>query len=266
MPDPGQSRRENAILNLAINARDAMPKGSALTIETRHVTIDADAARRILQARPGDYVTLTVSDTGHGMSPEVLKHAMEPFFTTKDLGKGTGLGLATVYGVVRQSVGFVSTDSTVGKGTSVHLSFPKAEPGPIVNSARPATKEVPLGNGELILVVEDNDKVREATMSRLESLGYAVRAATIGPEATTLLESGEPIALVFSDIIMPGGMSGYEVAEWVRSMRPEIKVLLTSGYSDVPLAASQAVRAIKMLGKPYTREQLACALREALDG
>jgi CheY-like chemotaxis protein len=123
-----------------------------------------------------------------------------------------------------------------------------------------------LGDGELILVVEDNDKVREATMSRLESLGYAVLEARTGPEAIRLLQSGEPIALVFSDIIMPGGMTGYDVAEWVRSVKPELKVLLTSGYSDMPLAASEAVRAIKVLGKPYTRAQLACALREALDG
>jgi CheY-like chemotaxis protein len=123
-----------------------------------------------------------------------------------------------------------------------------------------------LGDGELILVVEDNDIVRQATMSRLESLGYAVLEARTGPEAITMLQSEEPIALVFSDIVMPGGMTGYDVAERVRSMRPELKVLLTSGYNDVPLAASEAVRAIKVLGKPYTREQLACALREALDG
>ena len=136
---------------------------------------------------------LTVSDTGHGMSPEVLKHAMEPLFTTKEPGKGTGLGLATVHSTVRQSGGFVAIDSTVGKGTSVHLYFPKAEPGPIVSRATPSTEEAPLGDGELILVVEDNDKVREATVSRLESLGYAVLEAKTGPEAITLLESGEPM-------------------------------------------------------------------------
>jgi signal transduction histidine kinase len=270
-PDPCQTLAnpgdvDTAILNLAINARDAMPHGGTLTIETRRVTFDADAGRRISEARPGDYVTLTVSDTGHGMSSEILKHAMEPFFTTKAAGKGTGLGLATVYGTVRQSGGFIIIDSTVGKGTSVHLNFPKAEPGPIVDNTRPATKQVPFGDGELILVVEDNDPVRKAVTSRLESLGYGVLGAKTGPEATTLLQSEEPIALVFSDIVMPGGMTGYDVAEWVRSMRPELKVVLTSGYSDVPLAASEAVRAIKVLGKPYTREQLACALREALDG
>jgi signal transduction histidine kinase/ActR/RegA family two-component response regulator len=270
-PDPCQALAnpgdvENAILNLAINARDAMPKGGMLTIETRLLALDSHAAGLIPNARPGDYVMLTVSDTGCGMSPEVLKHAMEPFFTTKELGKGTGLGLATVYGTARRSGGFVKIDSTVGEGTTVCLCFPKAEPGPIVSRARPSTKAAPLGNGELILAVEDNDKVREATVSRLESLGYAVLQAKTGPEAITLLESGEPVALVFSDIVMPGGMTGYEVAEWVRSTKPDLKVLLTTGYSDVPLAVSEAVRQINVLEKPYTREQLACTLRGALDG
>jgi CheY-like chemotaxis protein len=200
------------------------------------------------------------------MSAEVLKHAMEPLFTTKGLSKGTGLGLATVYGIVRQSGGFISIDSTEGEGTSVHLYFPKAEPGPIVSRAGPSPKEAPLGDGELILLVEDNDMVRESTVNRLETLGYAVLDARTGPEAITLLQSGEPIALVFCDILMPDGMTGYDVAEWVRAMKPDLKVLLTSGYSDMPLAVSEAARKVKVLGKPYTREQLACALREALVG
>jgi signal transduction histidine kinase len=268
-PDPCQTSAnpgdvDNAIINLAINARDAMPKGGVLTIETHLVSLDATAAGRIPNARPGEYVVLTVSDTGHGMSPEVLKHAMEPFFTTKELGKGTGLGLATVHSTVRQSGGFVAIDSTKGEGTTVHLYFPKAEPGPIVSRAR-SPKEVPLGDGELILLVEDNDKLREATVNRLESLGYAVLEAETGPEAITLLKSGEPIALVFSDIVMPGGMTGYDVAEWVQSMKPEIKVLQTTGYSEIPVAVSETARKVNVLGKPYTREQLACALREALD-
>ena len=200
------------------------------------------------------------------MSPEILKHAMEPFFTTKEPGKGTGLGLAAIYGTVRQSGGFVVIDSTLGKGTSVHLYFPKAEPGPMVSQVRPSTKAVPLGTGELILLVEDNEKVRETTVSRLQSLGYAVVEAKTGPEAIKLLESGVPVTLVFSDIVMPGGMTGYDVAEWVRSMKPDLKVLLTTGYSEMPIAASEAVQKIKVLGKPYTREQLACALREELHG
>jgi signal transduction histidine kinase len=257
---------DNAILNLAINARHAMVDGGKLTIETRHMTLDADVASRTANARPGDYVVITVSDTGHGMSPEVLKHAMEPLFTTKGPGKGTGLGLATVQDTVQQSGGFVVIDSTVGEGTSVHLYFPKADPGPIVDRAIPSTKKVPLGDGELVLVVEDNDNVREATVSRLESLGYAARQAKTGPEAITLLAAREPVSLVFSDVVLPGGMTGYDVAEWVLLMRPNLKMLLTSGYSDMPIATSEAVRKIKVLGKPYTREQLAHTLREAFDG
>jgi CheY-like chemotaxis protein len=134
-----------------------------------------------------------------------------------------------------------------------------------VSRAAPSPEEAPLGDGELILVVEDNDKVRDATVSRLESLGYAVLEAKTGPEAITLLKSGEPVALVLSDIVMPGGMTGYDVVEWVLSMKPGLKVLLTSGYSDMQHTVSEAVREIEVLGKPYTREQLACALREALD-
>jgi CheY-like chemotaxis protein len=190
---------------------------------------------------------------------------MEPFFTTKEPGKSTGLGLATVRGTVRQAGGFVTIESSVGEGTSVRLFFPEAEPELIVSRARPPIQEAPLGDGELILVVEDNDKVREATVSRLESLGYAVLEATKGSEAISSLESGEPIALVFSDIVMPSGMTGYDVAEWVRAKKPNLKVLLTSGYSNIPLTVSKAVRNIKVLEKPYSREQLACALREALN-
>jgi CheY-like chemotaxis protein len=270
-PDPCQTSAnpgdvDNAILNLAINARDAMPKGGVLTIETRHVTIDADAAARIANARPGEYVVLTISDTGHGMSPEILARAMEPFFTTKEPSKGTGLGLATVHSTVRQSGGFLAIDSTEDEGTTVHLYFPKAEPGPVVSTARPSPEAAPLGDGELILLVEDDDTVRQATVSRLQSLGYAALEAKTGPEAITLLESGEPIALVFSDILMPGGMTGYDVAEWVQSMKPQLEVLLTTGYSEIPLAMSEIGGGVKVLGKPYTREQLACALREALNG
>jgi len=214
-------------------------------------------------ARPGNFVRLTVCDTGQGMTAEILSRAMEPFFTTKE--HGTGLGLATVYGAAQQSRGFVAIRSAVGKGTTVQLYFPKAEAKSSVRAATSATRQAPLGHGERILVVEDNDKVREATVGRLQSLGYAVLQVRTGSEAAKLLESGEPIALVFSDIVMPGRMTGYDVAEWIRSKKPGVKVILSSGYSNVPLAASEAVRGIRVIDKPYTREQLAHALDEALN-
>jgi signal transduction histidine kinase/CheY-like chemotaxis protein len=257
---------DNAILNLAINARDAMPAGGVLTIGTRHVTIDPDAAARIPNARPGDFVQLSVSDTGQGMPPEILERAMEPFFTTKQPGEGTGLGLASVYGTVQQSGGFVAIESELGKGTTVNLHFPKVDTRPGEIAAAVSASEPPLGEGERILVVEDNDKVRKATVSRLETLGYAVVQARTGIEAIKLLESGEPVDLVFSDIVMPGSTTGYDVAEWIRAKRPDLKVVLTSGYSHMPLAASEAVRGIRVLGKPCTREQLVHALRQALHG
>ena len=261
MANPGDI--DNVILNLAINARDAMPKGGLLTIETRHVTLDLEAAARIPNARAGDFVKLTVSDTGHGMTPEVLARAMEPFFTTKDHGEGTGLGLASVYATIQQAGGFVAVDSVVGKGTTVQMYFPKVDAGSEF-PATVSTGQAPLGNGQRILLVEDNDKVREATVSRLESLGYAVLPTRTGSQAIELLESGEPVDLVFSDIVLPGKMTGYDVAEWVRSKKPNLKLVLTSGYSKMPLAMSAAVREIRLLAKPYTREQLAHALREAL--
>jgi CheY-like chemotaxis protein len=240
-----------------------MPNDGVVTIETRHVTLDRDAAARIANARPGDFIRLSISDTGQGMTLEVLKRAMEPFFTTKE--QGSGLGLATVYGAVQHSGGFVAIQSDLGKGTTVHLYFPKAEAGVIVSQSRfSAHQALPEGHGERILVVEDNDRVRDATEGRLESLGYAVLEAKTGAEAIKLLESGEQVALVFSDIALPGSMTGYDVAEWVRSNKPDLKLLLTTGYSNMPLAASAAVRTIRVLRKPYTREQLARALREAL--
>jgi CheY-like chemotaxis protein len=261
LADPGDI--DNAILNLAINARDSMPKGGVISVETRHITVDPSTTARIANARPGDFIRLTVSDTGHGMTPEVLKRALEPLFTTKE--QGTGLGLATVYGAVKQSGGFLEMHSAMGKGTTVHLYFPKAEAGPSVSKAILSAKQAaPLGEGERILVIEDNDKVREATVSRLESLGYNSLEARTGVEAVNLLDSGEQVALVFSCIVLPSSMTGYDVAEWVRLKKPVLKVLLTTGYCDVPLAASEAVRGIRVLNKPYTREQLARALREAL--
>jgi PAS domain S-box-containing protein len=261
--DPGEI--DGALLNLAINARDAMPDGGRLEIATRNVTLDTRASSLHPDARQGDYVRVSVIDGGIGMSPEVLKRAIDPFFTTKPPGKGAGLGLSSVYNFVHQSGGFVTLASEQGEGTTVNLYLPRASYDPVAEPVAGA-RDMPQGDGELILVVEDDDRVREITLKRLESLGYAVAEARSGPEAIKLLQSGEPIDVVFSDIVMPGKMTGYDVAQWVATMKPNIKVVLTTGYNEYDSKgdASAAGLKVPILDKPYTRERLAQTMHTAL--
>ena len=263
LADPGEI--DSAILNIAANARDAMPNGGRLRISTGNVTIDASAAARLHpDAGPGDYVQLIIADNGVGMSKDVLRRAIEPFFTTKEPGAGTGLGLASVASFARQTGGFAAVESASGCGCAVSLYLPRSVEAP------PAPKIVedrlPLGDGELVLVVEDNDQVREVTLKRIESLGYSVTEARTGAEAVQRLKSEEPIQIVLSDIVMPGGMTGYDVARWVASNKPEIQVILCSGYNEEdPRGDSQSsIRDIVVLGKPYSRAQLARALSDAV--
>jgi PAS domain S-box-containing protein len=260
--DPGEI--DNAVLNLALNARDAMPHGGALTIATDNVTLDGGAAARHPGAQPGDYVRLSVADTGTGMSPEVLRRAVEPFFTTKEVGKGTGLGLSSVYGFATQSGGFLTIDSEIGKGTTVRIHLPRA----LERYAAPAPDSVdrdPRGAGELVLVVEDNERVGEVARQHLQSLGYLVRSAGDGPAALRVLQSDEPFALVFSDVVMSGGMSGYDVVRWAQKQKPGLRFLLTSGYEASAIPADRAAfKSIRVLAKPYSRAQLARAIRAAL--
>jgi PAS domain S-box-containing protein len=256
---------DSTLVNLAINARDAMPDGGGLVITTHNVTLEAHASRLHPDARQGDYVRVSVIDTGTGMTPDVRKRAMDPFFTTKDPGKGTGLGLSSVYSFVKQSGGFVTLASERGKGTTVSLYVPRVLDDAVAKHGAGA-KDMPRGDGELILVVEDDDRVREITLKRLESLGYAVAEARSGPEAIQLLKSGEPIDLVFSDIAMPGKMIGYDVAQWVTTMKPNVKVVLTTGYNEIGSEgdALPAGDNIPVLDKPYTRERLAQTMRSVL--
>lgn len=259
---------DSAILNLAINARDAMPSGGELVIETRNVTLDARVSEIDPEARPGDYVRISISDTGTGMSKEILQRAMEPFFTTKEPGKGTGLGLSSVFGFAKQSGGFVTLSSRLGAGTTVSLYLPRtAEAEPVASDSASGRDTVPTGDGELILVVEDNDEVREVSLKRLEALGYAVLEARTGPEAIERLNVGEPIELVFTDVVMPGGMTGYDLARWVHANKPHVKVVLTSGYNagERKRDEREPLGNITTLGKPYTSAQLARSMRAALD-
>ena len=258
---------DSALLNLAANARDAMPKGGTLTIETRNVAFHREEPRPDPQARDVDYVLLAVTDTGAGMSDEVLRRAGEPFFTTKKDGKGTGLGLSSVASFARQSGGFIRIESDVGKGTSVGLYLPRANAQPASEDAPASGEPTPLGNGELILVVEDDANVREITLKRLEGLGYAVTDARSGPQAIELLRREGPVDLVFSDIVMPGGMTGYDVARWLSANQPAVKVVLATGYDSGHRVSEQQRDDLKLrvLNKPYSRSQLAQAIYETLN-
>ena len=254
---------DNALLNIVLNARDAMQGGGMLSIETRNVALDAAVARQH-NAQSGEYVRISVTDTGHGMSSEVRRRAVEPFFTTKELGRGTGLGLSSVYGFARQSGGFLTIESEVGKGTTVCIFLPRAVLETAAVSPSRMEDLVPMGDGEMILVVEDNDDVREVTLGRLESLGYAVLAARSSLEAVEILKGDAPVVLVFSDIMMPGGITGYDIARWAQTTRPDLKVLLTSGYNEAAGNETEEFDGLKVLRKPYNLARLGYAIREAL--
>jgi PAS domain S-box-containing protein len=262
--DPHQL--ENAILNLAVNARDAMPEGGLLTIQTANVEVDAAAAAAVADARPGAYVMVAVTDTGTGMPPEVLARAFDPFFTTKETGKGTGLGLSMVYGFVQQSRGHVRIESDEGRGTAVRLYLPRwagQARGPSEREAQPP--EVPGTSPEgTVLVVEDDPEVRRLSVQMLGDLGYRVIEATDPDVALGIVEREPGIRLLFTDVVMPD-IDGRRLAELARKLRPELRVLLTTGYTrDLISIEDGAVPGIALLPKPFTLAQLAAKLRETL--
>lgn len=257
---------QNALLNLTLNARDAMPGGGLLTIEVSRSRLDFDYAQMYPQVRAGDYVLVAVTDTGSGMTEEVKQRAFEPFFTTKSTGAGTGLGLSMVYGFVRQSGGHIQIYSEPGQGTSIRLFLPVVQ-GSITSSH--ADENMPLaldypGGDEVILAVEDDARVRRVAVARLESMGYKVYEASNGVEALDVLEKHTDIALVFTDIAMPG-MSGDQLAEQVRKRWPKIRILFTSGYAEPEVAGKQLAADESWLKKPYTARELAVQLRALLD-
>ncbi|QCL97431.1 hybrid sensor histidine kinase/response regulator [Agrobacterium tumefaciens] len=261
------SQLQNALLNLVINARDAMPKGGALTVEISRVKLDLDYAHMYPSIKPGNYVQISVTDTGTGMAPEVKEKAFEPFFSTKDAGAGTGLGLSMVYGFARQSGGNVQLYSEPGQGTSVRIFLPAAmgSAGPLEDDIKDVSTAIAPGRGEKILVVEDDARVRRVAVARLAALGYCVVEASNGVEALQHLENHSDIDVLFSDIVMPGGMAGDELADLVRTMRPDIRILFTSGYAEPAVAGRQLARKGSWLKKPYTARELAVRLRELLD-
>ncbi|MFN3743257.1 MAG: PAS domain S-box protein [Hyphomicrobiaceae bacterium] len=262
--DPGLV--ETAIVNLVINARDAMPVGGRIVIETRNATLDAAGAELIPGLSVGQYVVLSVTDNGFGMPPEVAERAFEPFFTTKGPGKGSGLGLASVYGFARQSGGHATLYSEVGKGTTVRIYLPRADAGDAVELVARRDEPLPLGRGELVLAVEDDANVRRLTVQRLKALGYEVEAVEDANAALKAIANGLRPAVVFTDYMMPGGISGLELAQRLRAAHPEIAVLLTTGYAGglIDAGETDALR-IKVLMKPYRQAKLAQTIREAID-
>ena len=265
LADPGQI--EQVLLNLAVNARDAMPGGGKLTIETRNVELDEGYAAAHPDARPGPHVLLAVSDTGHGMTLEVKVRIFEPFFTTKGVGKGTGLGLATVYGIVKQSGGHVGVYSEVGVGTTFKVYLPRAEPEGRTFKGQSRLLTPPRGT-ETVLVVEDEDAVRALTRHILQHAGYTVLEAADGDEARAAGGGRAPgrSHLVVSDVVMPGS-TGREVAERLAGRHPGIGVLFVSGYTDDAVVRHGVLHdKVNFLQKPFTPATLAWKVREVLDG
>jgi signal transduction histidine kinase len=259
------SQLESALLNLAVNARDAMPEGGRLTLETANAFIDENYAKQHDEVTAGQYVMIAVSDTGTGMPKDVAAKAFDPFFTTKEVGKGTGLGLSQVYGFVKQSGGHIKLYSEPGEGTTVKLYLPRltdnADPasGPV--AAAPDTR-----SGELILVVEDDEAVRENTVEMLRELGYTTLEAPDGLTALPLLDANPGVRLLFTDVGLPGGMNGRQLADEARRRRPELLVLFTTGYARNAIVHHGRLDAgVEMLPKPFTYTALATKIRDVID-
>ncbi|HEX6927875.1 MAG TPA: PAS domain S-box protein, partial [Gammaproteobacteria bacterium] len=259
-----RSQLESVLLNLAINAKDAMPRGGRLTMETANVQIDSDYAGHHADVVPGRYVMIAVSDTGEGILPEIIDRVFDPFFTTKEKGKGTGLGLSMAYGFVKQSRGHIKIYSEPGQGTTVKLYLPRAErAGDIVETQPPADSN--FTGSEKVLIVEDDELVRQHAQSQLAEFGYKVTTARNGPEAMEIIKEREDIDLLFTDVIMSGGMNGRDLAEMAKRLRPRLKVLYTSGYTENAIVHHGRLdQGVHLLQKPYRRADLARKVRAAL--
>jgi CheY-like chemotaxis protein len=257
---------ESALLNLIVNARDAVAqKTGKITVETKNVTFDAEHRPPLAEIAFGRYVAISVIDNGEGMAPEVLARVFEPFFTTKEVGRGTGLGLSQVYGFVKQSGGYVHIESERGVGTRVHLFLPRAsgatEAADALVRGEPVAQDA---RGATILVVEDEADVREIVAAELTNSGYRVLTANDGREALEIIASESDIDLLFSDVVMPHGMNGDELAREARRRRPTLKVLLTSGYPAAELRERQSLGEFQVLQKPYRAEDLLRSIGERL--
>jgi CheY-like chemotaxis protein len=259
---------EAAILNLAVNARDAMPEGGKLTIETANAYIDEAYASSHAEVAPGQYVGIYVSDTGKGMDEATIAKAFEPFFTTKPVGRGTGLGLSQVYGFVKQSGGHVKIYSEVGQGTTVRIYLPRYTAEGSREQEMAPEESAPNGDSEeTVLVVEDDDDVRTYSVDVLRELGYRVVEAHDGPSALRLLQRQHRVDLLFTDVVLPGGMTGAQVAEQARTLRPKLKVLFTTGYArNAIFHHGRLDKGVRLITKPFASGELAAKVRDVLDG
>ena len=256
---------ENALLNLCINARDAMPDGGRLTITTANASLEARAARE-RGLSPGEYVLLSVTDTGTGMTPAVMSHAFEPFYTTKPFGQGTGLGLSMIYGFARQSGGQVHIDSELGKGTTMSLYLPRHEHGAEEEDAPPVSaKDNPKGDGEAVLVIDDEAIIRMMISDVLAEQGYEILEASDGPSGMRILQSDSRIDLLITDVGLPNGMNGRQVADAARQVRPGLKVLFITGYADKAVVGNGHLdKGMQVITKPFEMDVLARRTREML--
>ncbi|WP_207540347.1 histidine kinase famiy protein [Sabulicella rubraurantiaca] len=260
------TQAELALLNILLNARDAMPDGGRIELETSQRSIDAEDAALFGEIQPGDYVVLSITDTGTGMSPEILRRVTEPFFTTKEQGKGTGLGLSMVYGFAKQSGGALRLYSEPGIGTTVRLFFPAIK-SDAPRGAGPARPLDPRPGRETVLLVEDQQDVGDLAETVLEDFGYQVLRASNAQEALAVLEGEKRVDLLFTDLIMPGGMNGVVLARLARRSRPRLKVLLTTGYAEMSLERIEAGGSeFDVIQKPYRRSELAAKVRMVIDG
>lgn len=263
--DPSQL--QDALLNLCINARDAMPNGGSLMIATANISLDESYCAENVEVVPGDYVMMAVTDTGTGMPKEVLSRAFEPFFTTKTPDKGSGLGLSMVYGFVKQSRGHVKIYSEVGYGTSIKIYLPKSTAKVHAPEREAITISTPPVGSETILIVEDNDALRRVAKLQLSEMGYKILEASTARDALHLIEAGqEKVDIVFTDIVMPGGMNGFQLAEEISRKRPQARILFTSAFA---LKAGTPAEGLSVntnfIGKPYRMQELARKIREILD-
>jgi len=259
-----ENQLENAVLNLAINARDAMPDGGKLTLEVANAFLDDAYAALHDEVNSGQYVMVGVSDTGIGMPPDIVAQAFEPFFTTKPEGRGTGLGLSQVYGFVKQSGGHIKIYSEVGQGTTVKLYLPRTRKPQ--EGTGPVATHAAQGGSERILVVEDDAQVRAAAVDTLSELGYAVLKAENAEQALAILASGAPVDMLFTDVVMPGPISARELARRAQEMQPSLLVLYTSGYTQNAIVHNGKLDDdAVLLSKPYRRDELARKLRFMFD-